>query len=351
MRSFSEILFLYQIRIGKVTDINTAKSQNQTADIAIVGAGPAGMTAAIYGARANRRILLFEKLVPGGQMTGTNEIQNYPGLGTVSGAELSSQMFSHVQSLDKVTVLYETVTGLRDIDPLHKEILCAGKVYHAKTVILAPGAHYRKLGVLGEGQFAGNGVSWCAVCDGEQYRGKRVAVVGGGNSAVEEALFLAGIVQSLTLVTMLGLTADASSCVRLRACPNVQVYLYQDVDEILGDGRVEGIRFHPNGKGPDNQDRAETVLPCDGVFVYIGMTPSTAFLENTGLLENGYLVTDTHQQTRLPGIFGAGDCCAKDLRQIITACSDGAEAAVQASHFLQAHAKQESSFESEKKTQ
>lgn len=317
--------------------MDVTKPQDIIADIAVIGAGPAGMTAAIYGARANRSILLFEKLVPGGQMTGTNEVQNYPGLGNISGADLSVQMFSHVKSFDKVTVRFETVTGLRNTDALYKEILCTENIYRAKTIILAPGAHYRKLGVPGEERFAGNGVSWCAVCDGERYRGKRVVVVGGGNSAVEEAIFLSGIVQSLTLVTMLGLTADASSCARLRACPNVQTYLYQDIDEIIGAGQVEGIRFHPNRKGTENQERTETTIPCDGIFVYIGMTPSTAFLENTGLLENGYLVTDPRQQTRLPGIFGAGDCCTKDLRQIITACADGAAAAVQASHFLQVH--------------
>lgn len=319
--------------------MDTNQPSKTMADIAIVGAGPAGMTAAIYAARANRNVLLIEKLVPGGQMAGTNEVQNFPGLGTVSGADLAVQMLSHAESFEKVTVCYDTVTGLRDKGALQKEMICADKSYSAKTVILASGAHYRKLGVPGEERFAGNGVSWCAVCDGERYRGKDVVVIGGGNSAVEEAVFLAGIVRSLTLVTMLGLTADASSCARLRACSNVRIYLYQDVDEIVGDRYVEGVRFHPNGKGTEDQDTGERTVPCDGVFVYIGMEPSTDFLEDTGLLENGYLAVGSRQQTRWPGVFGAGDCCTKELRQIVTACADGAAAAVQAFHYLQSHEK------------
>lgn len=318
-------------------EMNANQLSKTAADIAIVGAGPAGMTAAIYAARADRKVLLIEKLVPGGQMTGTNEVQNFPGLGTVSGADLAVRMLSHAESFEKVTVCYDTVTGLRDRGALQKEIVCAEKSYPAKTVILAPGAHYRKLGVPGEERFAGKGVSWCAVCDGDRYRGKEVVVVGGGNSAVEEAVFLAGIARRLTLVTMLGLTADESACARLRACPNVRIYLYQDVDEIVGTSHVEGVRFHANGGGTEVQDPHERTVSCDGVFVYIGMEPSTDFLRDTGLLEDGYLVTDIRRQTRLPGIFGAGDCCMKELRQIITACADGAAAAVEAARYLQSH--------------
>ena len=172
-------------------------------DVVIIGAGPAGMTAAIYAARADMNVLMLDKLAPGGQIINTNEIQNYTGVGTVNGAELAYQMFEHTQQFDTITFDYATVKEVKD-NGAEKVVVCEedGKEFTAKSVILATGTQPRCLGIPGEDKFRGNGVSWCAICDGAQYRDRDVVVIGGGNSAVEESIFLAGMVKSLTIVTM-----------------------------------------------------------------------------------------------------------------------------------------------------
>lgn len=176
----------------------------------------------------------------------------------------------------------------------------------------------------------GNGISWCAICDGAQYRGKDVVVIGGGNSAVEESIYLAGIVNSLTIVTMFDLTADPIACDKLRAMDNVTIYTYQDVEEFVGEnGKLTGVRFK------STKDGVERTVNCDGVFEYIGLTPTTEFLKDSGLLNKfGYVEVNEKMETNTPGIYGAGDCITKNLRQVITACADGAIAAQEASKYI-----------------
>ena len=218
-------------------------------DVIIVGAGPAGMTAAIYAIRANIKVLMLDRLSPGGAIINTNEIENYTGAGKLTGAELAIKMFEHTQELG-VEFDYRTVIDLID-EGEWKIVVCEedDAVYQAKAVILATGTVPRRLGVPGEDQWAGSGISWCAICDGAQYRDKEVVVIGGGNSAVEESIYLAGICTKLTIVTMFDLTADPKVCDQLRKMPNVTIYPYQDVLEFTGEDRLTGVRFKSTKPG------------------------------------------------------------------------------------------------------
>lgn len=300
-------------------------------DVIIVGAGPAGMTAAIYAARADMNVLLLDKLAPGGQIINTNEIQNYPGVGTINGAELAYQMFEHTQQFENIAFDYGTVKEIAD-GGKEKKVLCEedDKEFTAKAIILATGTRPRCLDIPGEDKFRGNGISWCAICDGAQYRDKDVVVIGGGNSAVEESIFLAGIVKSLTIVTMFDLTADPMACDKLRAMDHVTVYPYQDILDFTGDTKLTGVHFKSTKTGEEN------TVSCDGVFEYIGLTPTTEFLKDLGVLNQfGYVEVDEKMHTKAAGIYGAGDCVTKNLRQVITACADGAIAAQEASHYVQ----------------
>lgn len=300
-------------------------------DVIIVGAGPAGMTAAIYAARADMNVLLLDKLAPGGQIINTNEIQNYPGVGTINGAELAYQMFEHTQQFENIAFDYGTVKEILDEGKV-KKVLCEedDKEFTAKAIILATGTRPRCLDIPGEDKFRGNGISWCAICDGAQYRDKDVVVIGGGNSAVEESIFLAGIVKSLTIVTMFDLTADPMACDKLRAMDHVTVYPYQDILDFTGDTKLTGVHFKSTKTGEEN------TVSCDGVFEYIGLTPTTEFLKDLGVLNQfGYAEVDEKMHTKVEGVYGAGDCVTKNLRQVITACADGAIAAQEASHYVQ----------------
>lgn len=300
-------------------------------DVIIVGAGPAGMTAAIYAARADMNVLLLDKLAPGGQIINTNEIQNYPGVGTINGAELAYQMFEHTQQFETITFDYGTVKEIRE-EGNEKVVVCEedGKEFTAKALILATGTQHRCLNVPGEEKFKGNGISWCAICDGAQYRDRDVVVIGGGNSAVEESIYLADMVKSLTIVTMFDLTADPIACDKLRAMDKVTIYPYQDVLEFEGDDKLTGVHFKSTKTGE------ETRVACDGVFEYIGLIPTTEYLKDTGLLNKfGYIEVDEKMHTGKTGVFAAGDCVTKNLRQVITACADGAIAAQEAAHYVQ----------------
>ncbi len=302
-----------------------------TYDIVIVGAGPAGMTAAIYAIRANMKVLMLDRLAPGGAIINTNEIENYTGAGKLTGAELAIKMFEHTQELG-VEFDYRTVIDLKD-EGEWKIVVCEedDAVYKAKAVILATGTVPRRLGVPGEDQWAGSGISWCAICDGAQYRDKEVVVIGGGNSAVEESIYLAGICTRLTIVTMFDLTADPKACDQLRRMPNVTIYPYQEVLEFTGEDRLTGVRFKST-----KEDATERYVTCDGVFEYIGFAASSAAFAKLGIVDRtGCIEADARMRTKVPGIFGAGDITVKHLRQIVTACSDGAVAANSAASYVE----------------
>ncbi|MDO7786612.1 NAD(P)/FAD-dependent oxidoreductase [Desulforamulus aquiferis] len=298
-------------------------------DVAIIGAGPAGMTAAIYAARANLKVLLLDKLAPGGQIVNTFEIQNYTGMGTINGAELAIKMFEHTLELG-VNFDYGTVTSIRAEGNL-KELICEeGLSFTAKAVIIATGTKPRMLGVPGEINFAGTSISWCAICDGPHYRGKKVIVIGGGNSAVEEAIYLAGLAQEVTVVTLFNLTADPSACDKLKALANVRVYEYYDILEFLGSDKFEGL------KARSTKTPGEITIFADGAFEYIGLKPTAEAFKELGILNDyGYIETDAYMATSVPGIYGAGDIISKHLRQVITACSDGAIAAQSVAKYIE----------------
>lgn len=299
-------------------------------DLVIIGSGPAGMTAAIYGARANMSVLMLDKLAPGGQIINTNEIQNYTGVGTVNGAELAMNMFTHTQELN-VEFDYGTVCKIDaegEIKRIHIEE-DAERVIEAKTVIIATGTTPRRCNVENEDNFIGSGISFCAICDGAYYRDRDVVVIGGGNSAVEESIYLADMVKSLSVVTLFDLTADPIACDKLRAMENVTIYPYQDILGFVGDANLEGVRFKSTKTGE------ETTLKCDGVFEYIGLLPVTDFVKDLGIVNDyGYIVVNENMETAIPGVYAAGDCIVKNLRQVITACADGAIAAQNASRYI-----------------
>jgi Thioredoxin reductase len=299
-------------------------------DLVIVGSGPAGMTAAIYGARANMSVLMLDKLAPGGQIINTNEIQNYTGVGTINGAELAMNMFTHTQELN-VEFDYGTVYKIESEGDVKKIYIeeDSDRVIEAKTVIIATGTTPRRLNVENEDNLIGNGISFCAICDGAFYRDKDVVVIGGGNSAVEESIYLAEMVKSLTIVTMFDLTADPVACDKLKSMDNVTIYVYQDVLDFVGEGSLQGVHFKSTKTGEEN------TVYCDGVFEYIGLLPVTDFLKDLNILnEYGYIQVNDKMETNIPGVYGAGDCITKNLRQVITACSDGAIAAQEASHYI-----------------
>lgn len=301
-------------------------------DIVIVGSGPAGMTAAIYAIRANMDVLLLDKLAPGGQMINTNEVENYTGTGTINGAELSIKMFEHTKELG-VAFDYKTVLQIEELGAL-KVLYCAenSEKIHTKAVILATGTVPRRLDVLGEAQFAGKGINWCAICDGAQFRGKDVVVIGGGNSAVEESLYLASIANKLTVITLFDLTADPKACAKLKKLSNVKIYTFHNILEFTGDDTLKGVRFISTQK-----DAQENHVNCDGVFEYIGFKPMSESFNTLDILDsNGCIQVDEAMKTAIQGVFGAGDIINKKLRQIITACSDGAIAANTAAKYIEA---------------
>lgn len=299
-------------------------------DLIIIGGGPAGMTAAIYAVRANLSVLMLDRLAPGGKIINTNEIQNYPGAGTLSGADLAIQMFQHTQDLN-VPFDYKTVKSVRVENGL-KIVSCEedDAVYTAHAVLLCTGTDSRTLGVPGEDRFLGNGISFCAVCDGAACQGKNVVVLGGGNSAVEEAVYLAGIAESVTVAVRSYLKADPSACDKLRSLKNVKIYEGWDVQDFYGDSRLEGVRLKNSRTGEILE------ADCAQVFEYIGQIPATECFAELGVLnEAGYVEADERMTTKIPGIYGAGDCIVKNLRQVITACADGAIAAQEASKYIQ----------------
>ena len=297
-------------------------------DVAIIGAGPAGMTAAIYACRANMKVLLLDKLAPGGQIVNTFEIQNYTGVGTIGGTDLAIKMFEHTQELG-VEFDYATVTAIEAEAGLKKLVCAEGHCYHAKAVIVATGTKPRMLGVPGELKFAGTKISWCAICDGPHYRNKKVIVIGGGNSAVEESIYLAGLAEEVIIVTLFNLTADPSACDKLRKMPNVRIYEYYKILEFLGDKAFEGLRAQSTETGE------ELTVHAPGAFEYIGLEPTAEAFRSLGILDAmGHIVTDGFMATKAPGIFAAGDINSKHLRQIVTACSDGAIAAQSAAKYV-----------------
>lgn len=299
-------------------------------DTIVIGSGPAGMTAALYAARSNLKTAVLEQGAPGGQMNNTLEIENYPGFELITGPELSMKMHEPLEKLG-VENLYGIVTGVEDKGD-HKLVKTDDKDYQAKTVIIATGAKHRLLGVPGEDTYTSRGVSYCAVCDGAFFRGQDLLVVGGGDSAVEEALFLTRFANTVTIVHRRD-QLRAQKVLQDRAFANEKVSFIWDtvVKEIKGgDIKVSSVVF-------ENVKTGE-VFEKDfgGVFIYVGLDPVSGLVSDLGVTdEAGWIVTNDRMETAVPGVFAIGDVRQKHLRQITTAVGDGAIAGQEAYHFIE----------------
>lgn len=307
-------------------------------DVAVVGSGPAGMTAALYAARAGLSVAVFERMGPGGQMTQTERLDNYPGFAEgVDAFELSFAMASQAERFGAERVSDEVVD--LNVDAVKKLLTCAsGAQYSARAVIVATGAEPRELGVSGEAELRGRGVSYCATCDGGFFRGKVAVVVGGGNTAVGDALYLSRICEKVYVVHRRdSFRADALYLNALSELPNVELVL---------NSTVEAIRSTTDGEVPmphvesilvrDRNTGDERVVNTDAVFIAAGTTPRSNVLKAAGvaLNEAGYAIAGESGATNVPGVFVAGDVREKPLRQVITAASDGANAATAAFGYL-----------------
>ena len=304
-------------------------------DLAIVGGGPAGYTAAIYATRAALSTVVIEQGMAGGQISTTDIVENYPGIPDVSGMELGAKFQAHAEALGSET-LNTMVTAVSRTDDGF-DIACEGTLVHARSVIIATGAQPRPAGFVGEDTYRGRGVSYCATCDGMFYRGKRVYVIGGGNSACEEALFLANIANEVIMVVRRDeFRAPQGVVNRVLANDKITVRYLESIIELKGEVMPTSIVFRHNDTGETYEE--ELAAGSFGVFVFAGTTPQTElFQEMVELGPDGGIVTDEDMATKTPGLFAAGDVRSKSLRQVITAAADGAIAATSVNHYLNRH--------------
>ena len=304
------------------------KERKTMHDIIIVGAGTAGLSAAIYGLRAGKSVLVLEQASYGGQIINTPEIENYPAIQKISGFEFATNLYNQAKNLG-AEFAFEKVEGIEDKGQF-KEVKTKDKSYEGKTVILATGAKNRSLGVEKEEELVGKGISYCATCDGMFYRGKVVAVNGGGNTAVEDATFLSDYVQKVYVIHRRDeFRADKAEVDRLVAKPNVELVLNSTVKRLESD--ASGL----TGVVVANKDGEERTLKVDGLFVAIGQAPDNqAFSDLVELDGKGYISAGESTLTKTPGIFTAGDCRTKAIRQLATAASDGAIAGLAAVSYI-----------------
>ncbi|MCK4401533.1 thioredoxin-disulfide reductase [bacterium] len=302
-------------------------------DVIIIGAGPSGLTAAIYASRARLKTLLLEGLSVSSQALVTDKIENYPGFPEgINGFEM-------IGKFKKQAKLFGTEFVAEDVNTIHPskwqdtniwQVDVKDKTYHSISVIIASGAQFRALGVEGEKRLLGRGVSYCAVCDGAFFKDKNVVVVGGGDTAAEEALFLTRFAKKITLIHRRD---------RLRATRILQERIFSNkktdivwnsvVNEILGETKVQGVRV------TDLKAKKETDISCDGVFIFVGLVPNTSFVKDIIKLDkDGYVIADSKMKTSRDGIFACGDCRQTILRQVVTACGDGAFAAFSAQQYV-----------------
>lgn len=287
-------------------------------DVVIIGAGPAGMTAALYASRANLNVVMIERGAPGGQMNNTAEVENYPGFDSILGPDLANKMYENAERFGAKNA-YGIVKEIKDQGD-YKEVITDDEVYQTKTVIVATGCDHRKLGVPGEDEYAGRGVSYCAVCDGAFFRNKKLVVVGGGDSAVEEAIYLTRFAKEVVIIHRRD-ELRAQQIIQERAFANEKISFIWDtvVEEITGNEMVVQSVKTRNVKTDEVKEEA-----ADGVFIYVGLDPLTEPFQTSGILnEEGWVVTDNNMQTKIPGVFAVGDAREKELRQITTAVGEG----------------------------
>lgn len=299
-------------------------------DLIVIGAGPGGITSALYAARANLDVAIIEQGLPGGQMNNTDVVENYPGFVSIRGQELSQKMYESIKA-NNIEEIYGTVTKLDGQDEI-KKVYVDDKVYEAKAVIIATGSTHRTLGVPGEDEFNGKGVSYCAICDGAFFRNKDVLIVGGGDAAIEEGLYLAQLANKVTVIHRRD-KLRAYKNLQDRAFANDKMEFVWDtvVDEVIGnDMKMTGVKVH------NVQTNAQSIIEGDGLFVYVGLQPNTSAFSHLGITDKqGWIQTNDKMETILPGVFAVGDVRQKKLRQITTAVSEGTIAGQQVFYYLE----------------
>lgn len=297
-------------------------------DIIIIGAGPAGLTAAVYARRAEKSVLVLEKGVFGGQVTYSPLIENYPGFAAMSGNEFAEKLIDQALS-QGADIEMETVTEIRD-NGSSKTVVTEEGEHEAKAVIIATGVKHRQIGLPNENELVGEGVSYCAVCDGAFFRGQTVAVLGGGNSALQEAALLSETCKKVYVIQNLDyLTGEAKLAEKLKSRDNVEFIMGTVISALNGEKSLESLTLRREADG------AESKLEVSGLFVAIGLIPgNAAFADIAGLDEWGYIDSDESCLTKTPGVFTAGDCRKKQIRQITTAAADGSVAALAACRYI-----------------
>ena len=308
----------------------TESEPEQNYDMVIIGGGAAGLTAAIYARRAGLKVLILEAFAPGGKLIKTFELENWPGLKSVNGSQLAYDIYEQAMALG-THYLYEKVDSITQEGKLHTVHCSSGRKFTAPTVIIATGTVERLLHIPGEEEMIGRGVSFCAVCDAAFYRNKPVIVVGAGNAAFEESLYLTDFASHITiLVRSDRYVAEQIVQDKVLAHPKITVLNWHVPQEVVIENeRVAGMRVL------DKQSGKVKTLPAKGIFPYIGADPATEFCHDLGITnDKGYLLVKNDMSTAIPGIYGAGDVCDKVLRQVVTATNDGAIAAQSAIHYL-----------------
>lgn len=298
----------------------------QQVDIVIVGAGTAGLTAAIYALRAGKTVLITEGEGFGGQITSSPRVENYPGISHISGSEFADNLVSQAMELGADVELERVI---KIVDGKMKTVITDSNSYSCKAVILATGARHRPLGVDGESELAGRGVSYCAVCDGAFYKEKNVAVVGGGDSALQSALFLSAYCKSVTLIHRRDEFRGEKALVKkIAERENIKTLMNTRVVKLIGGDELDGIKIATGDNEPYS-------IPLDGVFVAVGQMPDNEqFKDIADLDDYGYIIADESCMTKTDGVFVAGDCRTKQVRQLTTAAADGAVAALAACNYI-----------------
>ncbi|MBU5593982.1 thioredoxin-disulfide reductase [Amphibacillus sp. MSJ-3] len=305
-------------------------SEQEIYDVIIIGAGPAGMTAAVYASRANLTTLMIERGIPGGQMANTEAVENYPGYESVLGPDLSNKMFEHAKKFG-ADYAYGDITEIINDQP-YKTVIAGDKKYQAKTIIISTGAKHKTIGVPGEEELAGRGVSYCAVCDGAFFKDRELIVVGGGDSAVEEGVYLTRFASKVTIIHRRD-ELRAQKILQNRAFKNEKVdFIWNTIPKSINerDGKVGSVSLENVKTGEIFEKEAA------GVFIYIGLEPLSEPFKALGITnEEGYIPTNENMETSIPGIFAAGDIREKTLRQIVTATGDGSIAAESAQAYIE----------------
>ncbi len=297
-------------------------------DIIIIGAGPAGLTAALYALRADKSVLVLEKGTFGGQITYSPQIENYPGFATMSGNEFAEKLIDQVLN-QGAEIEMETVTEIRD-NGSTKTVVTEEGEHEAKAVIIATGVKHRQIGLPNENELVGEGISYCAVCDGAFFKGQTVAVLGGGNSALQEAVLLSEGCEKVYVIQNLDyFTGEARLVEKLKEKDNVEFIMGTVISELIGEKSLEALKL------VKESDKSESELKVNGLFVAIGLIPNNgAFADIAGLDDWGYIDSDESCVTKTAGVFVAGDCRKKQIRQITTAAADGSVAALAACRYI-----------------